>query len=96
MIIFVVSKSTLQGTNCEIEFNLCESEKNLCHNGTCVNSEAEGFLCQCFIGYSGKFCETDIDDCKSSPCQGEGSNCYDKGKRKVLRKITVIQNAFSQ
>ena len=39
-----------------------------------------GFQCNCNVGFEGKFCEIDSDDCSSNPCQGEGSYCYDLGK----------------
>ena len=65
-----------QGVNCEIKYNECENIN--CHNGTCINLETTSFHCNCNVGYEGKFCEIDIDDCNSNPCQGEDSFCYDK------------------
>ena len=62
--------------NCEIKYNECENIN--CHNGTCINLETDSFHCNCNVGYEGKFCEIDIDDCSSNPCQGEDSFCYDK------------------
>lgn len=33
-------------------------------------------MCTCSLGYTGLYCETDIDDCASSPCQN-GGQCID-------------------
>lgn len=30
------------------------------------------FQCNCYIGYTGKNCEIDIDECASGPCQNNG------------------------
>ena len=47
-----------------------------CENGgTCVPVKNDS-SCICAAGYSGKFCETNIDDCASSPCLN--GNCTDK------------------
>ena len=32
-----------------------------------------GFLCECTEGYVGIYCETDNDDCLSSPCENVGT-----------------------
>ncbi|XP_053372931.1 fibropellin-1-like [Mercenaria mercenaria] len=37
------------------------------NNGTCHSNEAL-FTCTCMAGYTGNVCETDIDECASSPC----------------------------
>lgn len=33
-------------------------------------------VCQCSLGYAGVFCETDINECDSSPCEN-GGECID-------------------
>ncbi|XP_061487863.1 sushi, von Willebrand factor type A, EGF and pentraxin domain-containing protein 1 isoform X2 [Rhineura floridana] len=42
-----------------------------CKNGTCKQVRS-GYICICFPGYEGLKCETDIDECKSSPCFNKG------------------------
>ena len=32
--------------------------------------------CDCQAGYTGVTCETDIDECQSSPCQNDGT-CFE-------------------
>jgi len=63
--------------------NLCD--KNPCQNGaSCVSynatetwcnpSQAESTCCICPAGFTGLKCETDIDECSSSPCRN-GAIC---------------------
>jgi Notch-like protein len=40
-----------------------------------VNGIGE-FTCTCPEGFTGPLCETDIDDCASSPCEN-GATCVD-------------------
>ncbi|EYC06454.1 hypothetical protein Y032_0076g992 [Ancylostoma ceylanicum] len=52
------------------ELNTCDYSNN-CINGTCqsiVNGIVPGSTCLCIPGYTGEFCDIDIDDCASSPC----------------------------
>lgn len=44
------------------------------NNGTCVNiPNTNQTTCLCTPGYSGLFCQTEINECASSPCQNGGS-----------------------
>ncbi|XP_063962173.1 adhesion G-protein coupled receptor G7-like [Lytechinus pictus] len=45
--------------------------QNPCLYGTCLG---EFFLCICEIGFTGPYCETDINECISPPCQN-GASC---------------------
>ncbi|XP_055375058.1 protein crumbs isoform X2 [Condylostylus longicornis] len=58
------------GFLCDTAFCTVEPCKN---GGFCLFSEvSQPPICQCSIGYEGKFCETDIDECASQPCQNGG------------------------
>lgn len=64
------------GLSCETDFNECESQP--CFNdGECVD-EMGGFKCNCAgTGYSGTFCQINVDECMiSSPCLN-GGVCFD-------------------
>uniref|UniRef100_A0A915CMH4 Notch n=1 Tax=Ditylenchus dipsaci TaxID=166011 RepID=A0A915CMH4_9BILA len=47
---------------------------NYCHNnGTCVKLvEEEKHKCHCMPGFAGPFCEYDVNECASKPCQNKG------------------------
>jgi protein crumbs len=71
--------SDYTGKYCESlveKHSLCE--KNPClNNGTCSvslssNTGKMNVECQCLEGFTGDFCEINIDDCKSQPCQNNG------------------------
>jgi hypothetical protein len=42
----------------------------------CDVSAGRSVVCQCAAGYTGRSCETDINECSSSPC-GNGGECVD-------------------
>lgn len=46
-----------------------------CRNGHCVDG-VHSYSCSCNEGYTGTSCETNINECGSSPCQ-HGSSCSD-------------------
>jgi hypothetical protein len=53
-----------------------ECASDPCVHGRCVD-QTNGFVCQCPPGYTGTFCETEIDECESNPCQN-GGECIDQ------------------
>nr|XP_006813512.1 PREDICTED: uncharacterized protein LOC102801625 [Saccoglossus kowalevskii] len=73
------------GANSEIvTVKLYIMENKCSQNGKCVGPESDpdctsearsegfdslGYACNCSIGYEGKYCESDFDDCASRPCQ---------------------------
>ena len=57
------------GHNCSE--HVCEETD--CHHGVCVFTEGNGTSCVCNTGFTGPFCETEIDYCQEE-CSGNG-NC---------------------
>ncbi|KAL9957589.1 hypothetical protein ACROYT_G034508 [Oculina patagonica] len=56
---------TGDGSRCEKIVHPCE--KLNCLNGKCI-AQGDQYYCQCLQGFSGKQCETDINECLESPC----------------------------
>jgi len=50
------------GKVCNIDMNECESNPCL-NNATCVDQIAS-FSCTCSIGFTGTYCESNINDCE--------------------------------
>ncbi|XP_077875940.1 protein eyes shut homolog isoform X1 [Ictidomys tridecemlineatus] len=63
------------GTRCEKIIDSCpEPDLNLvlCLNGgICVDEPGPTFKCRCLPGFSGQFCEDNINECTSLPCLHE-------------------------
>lgn len=51
------------------------SVKDLCNKGTCENF-GNSHKCHCEIGYTGSYCQKEINECESQPCQN-GGTCKD-------------------
>ncbi|XP_060582136.1 uncharacterized protein LOC132738608 isoform X2 [Ruditapes philippinarum] len=47
------------------------------NGGSCLAVHESDAICKCLPGYTGQVCETDIDECLSTPCQN-GGTCLDK------------------
>ena len=60
---------------------LCELQSNQCLNRTCVHGsclfQQGGHACSCDLGYTGKFCDKEIDECVGVVCKN-GASCIDE------------------
>ncbi|XP_067637731.1 protein crumbs isoform X2 [Eurosta solidaginis] len=62
-----------EGPFCDVPF--CET--TACQNGgLCILSDPFTPLCQCSMGYTGRYCEVDINECDPNPCFNNGE-CHD-------------------
>ncbi|KAK9511458.1 hypothetical protein O3M35_000110 [Rhynocoris fuscipes] len=68
-----ICQEGFQGVYCESAF--CEITPCL-NRGVCV-STAKNPVCDCAAGYTGRICETDVDECASSPCK-HNALCQDE------------------
>lgn len=59
--------------------HLCQLQPCVVNNTqSCVGtSSGSGFQCNCVPGFLGIYCQTDLDECASSPCNTSISNCTD-------------------
>ncbi|XP_068613126.1 protein eyes shut homolog [Brachionichthys hirsutus] len=69
------------GEFCQYVGNACLIIPHRCLNGaTCITTNhppsSPQYTCKCAIGFTGVNCETEIDECDSSPCQHNGT-CSD-------------------
>lgn len=55
-----------------IKLNLNSKRESPCSKGTCTSIPGVGFVCACQPGYSGRFCNVQIDFCSSNPCLNNG------------------------
>ena len=66
------------------------------HNSTCTNQyETNSFDCNCTLGYEGKYCEVEINECRPLPCKN-GGNCTDLVRNFMLSKILVNQGSVNK
>ncbi|KAM8858778.1 protein eyes shut homolog isoform 2-T3 [Spinachia spinachia] len=69
------------GEFCEYVGDACLMTPNLCLNGgTCISTSqplsSPEYSCKCPLGFTGRNCVTDINECNSGPCQHNGT-CRD-------------------
>ncbi|XP_781372.4 uncharacterized protein LOC575916 [Strongylocentrotus purpuratus] len=51
----------------------CLSVMTPCQNGGACIDGWQNYTCDCPPGFQGEFCEIDVDDCRSVPCQNAGT-----------------------
>jgi len=77
------------GQFCQIDISVCNGTANdtrlakigwslpMCLNGgRCIDGDGFDYYCECPMGWAGKQCQIDVDECSSNPCQN-GGVCID-------------------
>ncbi|GAB1598157.1 protein crumbs-like [Argonauta hians] len=65
------------GRNCEIVVDYCSNTTKRCQNGgTCQSKTFDKFECICPVGFTGKTCDININECVSNPCKNNAT-CID-------------------
>ena len=49
-----------------VEINECDS--NPCRNNATCDNNINAYACRCLPGFTGRDCETNVDDCATDPC----------------------------
>ncbi|XP_034464842.1 protein eyes shut homolog isoform X2 [Hippoglossus hippoglossus] len=66
-----------KGKDCSVDIDLCSF--GICGEHTLIcaeTSDGQNVSCTCERGFAGPFCEINLNDCKSNPCQN-GGICVD-------------------
>ena len=64
------------GRYCTDDIDECSVNPYICHNGGTCNNIDGSYLCTCVLGWTGKNCEENVDDCVRNPCFF-GATCHD-------------------
>merc|ERR1711912_113701 len=64
--------NTAEADDCSTDVDECavaaEAGENLClHDGKCMNTQGD-FECLCTMGWAGKTCDADFDECSAALC----------------------------
>ncbi|XP_018027289.2 sushi, von Willebrand factor type A, EGF and pentraxin domain-containing protein 1, partial [Hyalella azteca] len=65
-----------EGSTSASECQAIDCTENICQNGGLCLARHHQIQCYCPAGFSGKFCEIDINECDSTPCYNNGK-CID-------------------
>ncbi|MFH4980406.1 hypothetical protein AB6A40_007115 [Gnathostoma spinigerum] len=82
------------GTTRILRIVIC-SFANPCQHGGNSMDHAYGFECLCQIGYSGKRCEININDCSPKPCHN-GGTCIDNISSYVCHCLPQFSSVHCQ
>lgn len=59
------------------------------NGGQCIDG-INNYTCSCYLGFTGKNCEIDINECESSPCQ-YGGTCLQRSNLTLYNNIESIK-----
>ncbi|MCL4136243.1 UNVERIFIED_CONTAM: hypothetical protein GTU68_021071, partial [Idotea baltica] len=70
---YTVKRGSVSVSDCQP----VQCSSNVCKNGGLCLARQHQIQCYCAAGFTGRFCEVDIDECQSTPCYNGGS-CIDE------------------
>lgn len=70
-----------------VDLNFCTNNRPCQNGGTCTNTGEGAYTCTCPIGFTGKNCETEVDNCRIQPCEN-GGTCQVRIKPTIVTKPT--------
>ncbi|KAK7079934.1 Calcium ion binding, partial [Halocaridina rubra] len=70
------NRTTKKGSSSEQDCQAVGCTEGICQNGGLCLSRQHQVQCYCPAGFTGTFCEEDVDECGSQPCYNEGT-CID-------------------
>lgn len=73
----LTSMTAKPGSKSRDECQVVACKEGFCQNGGICQSQSHIASCYCPAGFSGQFCEVNIDDCASRPCYN-GGTCKDQ------------------
>ena len=83
--IYAITNSTTESLSCSIRTDICmTSNCNVETTSFCIERENElynmDYVCECYPGYTGKYCNQIEDLCSSKPCRNGVCNIIEKLK----------------
>ena len=75
-----------------VEINPCDSLPCQ-YGGTCIMNLDNGFVCECPVGTTGDFCETDINECFPNPCFN-GGTCFESGSSGLNASVPDLSQFY--
>ena len=73
----------------------CQNSGTCLPDNTCTEKATPVFDCVCTLGYTGTFCEIEVNECDSSPCQGV-STCNNLIGRFVCTCQKVLMEFYAK
>ena len=59
-----------RGATCEDNVDECASESPCLNGGMCMDTPGS-YLCSCQFGFTGDWCQLELEKCDSNPCQND-------------------------
>ncbi|XP_041696619.1 sushi, nidogen and EGF-like domain-containing protein 1 isoform X1 [Coregonus clupeaformis] len=78
--VFRIDNAQVEVGGCNHSASVCPHLRPCLNGGRCIDDCITGnpsFTCSCLAGFTGRWCQIDVDECSSVPCQN-GGTCSDQ------------------